>query len=894
MKTRSGVWYVSLILVFYPNKESTKEPSAYRFNFYSHDRLTPTEDATCDEIAPAIEEHKDSECDSQSDSDFENELDEFIDATQETDNFVKHHYNNTNRLFSNGSIENRAKYESNDQVSLTHIDQPPPGVIKKRPYDFKQRIPNPRGISKMRQRWSSSINDIIQNGVNDTSCCKKLRCLSKADKPYLLDKMKIFLQQNTCERRKTLASMLGSSGRFYFDGNKVCATFLWKAFRFSRDVQSSVRSLAMKSSSVNGDNSSLDAQTVSSNQLTTPKEALSNPSSMKICAAPGRESISSFLIRLAESTGDRMPDSDERHLPFRTKKEVYAHFMEEYNRVRTAKEASLPSANYFFRTWKLNCRHIKVRKTTRFTKCDTCEQLKSEIKRRVTNFESTLDLLKQQKEHFDMVSRERQEYKRKRDHASLHPTEAWSFIVDGADQTAYGLPHFTSKTKNERGQAMDVKLIGILEHSTENKLRLLTMTGDHKTGANHIVEAVHRYLMDRSLSGSPPPKLYVQVDNCTRENKNRFFLGYIECLVRWHLFKEVEVSFLPVGHTHEDIDQAFSTTSKRLNQHDAITLRDLHTELRQVYNQHTSVTHMRYVINWSDLCKQEKLLTTANSFSHYRYFQFKAKHEAKSNDALSSVSCLVKVNVSDEWSPISSLFLKSAPDLEKTPPTIIDDSRNSFSIEKQKVTERIESTEARIRDPTRIGELKQLRDSVFRKRKERFHWDIMNCIEYSKLKEISDGGTLNGDLDIAPDIEYAELSTKKVNSSSAPQSGLAVLDKGYSYEANDFVATLSTTPDNNRSFWIGKVLDTVVDKEGVVRGIKLHWFEAYSRGPGVADKFVDKYAPSYLDMGTPKQRPWTNVIEPTAVIIKFDSLLQSRRLPIAVQKHLRLSLPTLF
>jgi hypothetical protein len=55
--------------------------------------------------------------------------------------------------------------------------------------------------------------------------------------------------------------------------------------------------------------------------------------------------------------------------------------------------------------------------------------------------------------------------------------------------------------------------------------------------------------------GFLPRKLYLQFDNCVRENKNRFVFGALALLVHWGIFDEVEVGFLLVGHTHDDIDQ---------------------------------------------------------------------------------------------------------------------------------------------------------------------------------------------------------------------------------------------------------------------------------------------------------------------------------------------------
>ena len=64
-------------------------------------------------------------------------------------------------------------------------------------------------------------------------------------------------------------------------------------------------------------------------------------------------------------------------------------------------------------------------------------------------------------------------------------------IVDGADQSAFGLPHFTLKTKAERGHKAKVKLVGIVEHGPKNHLRLFTMTEKWATGANRAMEALH-------------------------------------------------------------------------------------------------------------------------------------------------------------------------------------------------------------------------------------------------------------------------------------------------------------------------------------------------------------------------------------------------------------------
>jgi hypothetical protein len=65
------------------------------------------------------------------------------------------------------------------------------------------------------------------------------------------------------------------------------------------------------------------------------------------------------------------------------------------------------------------------------------------------------------------------------------------------------------------------------------------------------------------LAGTPsaatplPPILNVQMDNATRDNKNRFVFCFWSLLVAKDIFIEVYVNFMLIGHTHDDIDALF-------------------------------------------------------------------------------------------------------------------------------------------------------------------------------------------------------------------------------------------------------------------------------------------------------------------------------------------------
>lgn len=81
------------------------------------------------------------------------------------------------------------------------------------------------------------------------------------------------------------------------------------------------------------------------------------------------------------------------------------------------------------------------------------------------------------------------------------------------------------------------------------------------------------------MMGALPPILFLQMDNCGRENKNHAVLGFLGALVSNDIFKQVYLNFLPVGHTHAKVDQRFSRISVHIRPQDIATMDDMMTEV---------------------------------------------------------------------------------------------------------------------------------------------------------------------------------------------------------------------------------------------------------------------------------------------------------------------------
>lgn len=122
-----------------------------------------------------------------------------------------------------------------------------------------------------------------------------------------------------------------------------------------------------------------------------------------------------FLERVAESSGNFMPDMSEIHLLFFLKRQVYKHFQREYH-LLYADDPS--SSSYFVRRWKQAWCEVKVRKINRFLHCALCVELDTAIRRALKSSNDTYEFSQQSSVDVEMVMSEHFEYKKikKRQH----------------------------------------------------------------------------------------------------------------------------------------------------------------------------------------------------------------------------------------------------------------------------------------------------------------------------------------------------------------------------------------------------------------------------------------------------------------------------------------------
>jgi len=317
------------------------------------------------------------------------------------------------------------------------------------------------------------------------------------------------------------------------------------------------------------------------------------------------------------------PDNDMVLLPFANKQSVYQMFETEQKG-----DKELISSSYFFKVWResLQTKHIRLRKHLRFTKCDICVELR-ERKSRTMDANLLAQVRQEEYEHFEFIKAERGSYYGRRSFAVSRPDKALSIIIDGADWYNYAVPYFATTThESSKLYRAALYLMGVISHGRSTKCFIVP--GIFKQGTNVVLDVLVRTLQDMKDDGEILPEtLYLQLDNTAKQNKNKYLIGFLGYLVHYNVFKDVIVSFLPVGHTHEDIDQLFSRLVTALMCRDAKSVTELMAIIRQSYTDSmgrpTKTEQVHAPANISDWIAP--YLAEFEGISRYRQFRIKRR-----------------------------------------------------------------------------------------------------------------------------------------------------------------------------------------------------------------------------------------------------------------------------
>jgi len=229
---------------------------------------------------------------------------------------------------------------------------------------------------------------------------------------------------------------------------------------------------------------------------------------------------------------------------------------------------------------KLHYKHVKKPKKTNLPQCDTCSEL-AQRRIKCKNQIEREQLISEMRAHSLAHQAERNEYHKRIAQAVANPDTFLSIIIDNATHRLF--PHRCKYPKMFVGETrLEIGTIGLMDHG--NKIRKLLQTLPvYPHDCNLVLTVLHEHIQELAAMKALPPILYLQFDNCFKENKNNIIFAYMGLLVHHRIFRSVVLSYLIPGHTHTDIDQMHSTWEKWMVMHDCNTPLALSEQCDSIY-----------------------------------------------------------------------------------------------------------------------------------------------------------------------------------------------------------------------------------------------------------------------------------------------------------------------
>jgi hypothetical protein len=164
----------------------------------------------------------------------------------------------------------------------------------------------------------------------------------------------------------------------------------------------------------------------------------------------------------------------------------------------------------------------------------------------ITNKATLCQLQNEYRAHIDLVQNERKKYYHHREKSKRNPKKYLTIIVDGMDQNKTNVPQLPNKCKSTQNLwILRTHLTGALAHTQSEKGKRAYAFFDimqFPHDCNLTIEVILQILIDMKKNYQIQPEvLYLQLDNCFKENKNKYILGFCSLLVIKNIFKKVNM-----------------------------------------------------------------------------------------------------------------------------------------------------------------------------------------------------------------------------------------------------------------------------------------------------------------------------------------------------------------
>ena len=345
--------------------------------------------------------------------------------------------------------------------------------------------------------------------------------------------------------------------------------------------------------------------------------------STRIHAAPKLELMVQWLDTKVDMYCEYIPHLQLMCLPYGVDKTEWYRICKNSLAVEwNVPEDEVPAQSYFLSIMAKKYPFVKISRRITLGRCFICIKFKLLLKSGDLSKERREEINSEKKAHTQAMLAERAQYKRISASSRNPENSTLSFILDKGNGPA--IPHLAQHPKSWATMTRPkTSLFAFINHGRQMKFHIPNLD-EFPDDPNYAMSLIYAQLLEHAkATGSLPLYFHVQVDNCSKENKNRWLLGLFTLLAGLKIFKRITGEMLGQGHTHEDIDAEFTAVSNGLTSFDCICWSEFGAFLRRCFRGHKNqpiILSMPTIYDWKSWL--DPCLRDMSGFMKFRSFKF--------------------------------------------------------------------------------------------------------------------------------------------------------------------------------------------------------------------------------------------------------------------------------
>ena len=349
---------------------------------------------------------------------------------------------------------------------------------------------------------------------------------------------------------------------------------------------------------------------------------LPHGNSYRYYESPKTDTARDYIQRFIDRYCDIMPHISEIALPPKMERcDVWNEYIKHCEELLMLPPEHMCGLSHFLAVLRTDFPNVCCHRKHHLGRCDVCVTLALALE----NAKSAADILalKERKQiHLRDMFAERDIYKKISEKAANDPKLLTSLVFDHAN--GIRVPHVAQQPKSTNTLVRPrIEVWGMIDHSNMQRV-LVPHLSTFPHDANLTITLLYNELYRLRAEGKLSKVLHLQLDNCAKENKNRWLLGFFAYLIGIELFTQIVLDCLPPGHTHVDIDALFSLLSKAMELLDAGSFTTFLTRfLKEAYKGSKNKPALRRLDAVFDFkAFVDPFLRDFSHFQEYRSFRF--------------------------------------------------------------------------------------------------------------------------------------------------------------------------------------------------------------------------------------------------------------------------------